>query len=160
MTAFAITHDVLRWHAHPDPRLRNSGDTVNHHQERCERYLIQLFPGASDHLRKIVRVHDEAEKVVGDMPYPATCRFPKMAEVRRYAERLVMLEMGLPLPETDAERAWLKLVDRLDAQLWMLLHAPELADLPEWRVSLFLIEDDARALGCADAVQAIMEAAK
>jgi hypothetical protein len=158
-----VTHttqgDVSRWHAKPSDKLRLSGDTITAHQIRCAEYLIQLYPAAPARLVHIVRVHDEAERIVGDMPYPAKLRFPALRAAYEAAEAEVMAEMGHPVPETPKERAWLKLVDRLDAQVWMLRHAPELARDDEWRDSGWVIHAMAEKLGVADAVQAIMEGA-
>lgn len=147
--------DVTRWHANADDRLRLSGDTITAHEIRCVLMLNQLHPTAPERLREIVRYHDEAERLVGDMPYPAKMRFPALRVAYAAAEAIVMREMGHPVPETLTERQWLKLVDRLDAQMWMTRHAPELAANDEWQDSARKIADLADALGVGAAVKAM-----
>lgn len=152
--------DVTRWHANTDDRLRMSWDTIGNHQARCLQYLDKLHPTAPERLRQIVRHHDEAERIVGDMPYPAKQAFPALAAAYQAAEAQIMAQMGHPVPETHEERMWLKLVDRLDAQVWMLRHAPDLAASDVWRESAELITTAAHTLGVLAPVQAIMEDAR
>jgi 5'-deoxynucleotidase len=127
-----MTHDVNRWHANACPELRNSGDTISAHQKRCGVLIRQLWPDASDGLVRMAECHDEAEKVIGDMPYPAKRDFPALAAVYEVAERHAMLSMGLPVPKTGVDHDKIKLVDRIDAYRWMMLHAPWLEADHEW----------------------------
>lgn len=152
--------DVSRWHANADDRLRLSGDTITAHEIRCVLLLNQLHPNPSNRLREIVRHHDEAERIVGDMPYPAKVRFSALRVAYAAAEAIVMQEMGHPVPETLTERQWLKLVDRLDAQMWMTRYAPELAATDEWQDSAREIAVLADALGVGAAVGEIATEAK
>lgn len=123
-----MTHTVNRWHCHPDDRLRNSGDTIDAHQFRvsvmCDKFAISLkFPDSRrEELFFAARNHDEAEKVLGDMPVPAKERFPALAAVYAEAEKTVLLEMLLHWSLTDQEAAILHLADKLDAEIWARKH--------------------------------------
>jgi len=139
-----MTHDVNRWHANACPELRNSGDTISAHQKRCGALIRQLWPDASDELVRMAECHDEAEKMIGDMPYPAKRDFPALATVYEMAERQVMRGMGLPMPEHGIDSDKIKLVDRIDAYRWMMLHAPRLEADQEWEDAL------ARIIGLAN----------
>ena len=119
-----MTHHVLRWHNNADPRLRNSGDTIEGHQIRVTQLCVNLaaMMGLAVHdgdLLDKARHHDEAEKVLGDPPGPTKMRFPELAAVHKKLEEIVLLEMGHgPWVLTDQEEAILDLCDKLDAWLW------------------------------------------
>jgi len=93
---------------------------------------------------RMAECHDEAEKMIGDMPYPAKRDFPALATVYEMAERQVMRGMGLPMPEHGIDSDKIKLVDRIDAYRWMMLHAPRLEADQEWEDAL------ARIIGLAN----------
>lgn len=128
--------DVARWHAHPEARLRNSGDTIESHQRRCVLLLKQIKPNASQSLIDAVRYHDEAERWIGDMPYMTKKHFPELAEWLRDAEMQIMKKYGIPQPSSTFDKNMVKIVDRLDAYLWMLDRAPDLAETPDWEDAL------------------------
>ena len=119
-----MTHTINRWHCHPDQRLRNSGDTILAHQARvallCNQFAVAL--GLSDDRRcELVfaaKNHDEAEKIVGDIPGPAKARFPELRAAYETAEREVLADMGLSWSLSSTEADLLHLADKLDAELW------------------------------------------
>lgn len=119
-------HDVNRWHAHANPRLRKSGDTINAHQVRVCDLCLSLaasigLPLHGSDLPRAALHHDEAEKVLGDMPGPAKDRFPDLAFAYAQAERAVMAEMGIaPFSLTVPEARVLSICDRLDAVQWAM----------------------------------------
>ena len=121
-----MTHTVNRWHCHPDERLRNSGDTIDEHQFRvwklCVEFAVALGSNGSLELYWAAQWHDEAEKVLGDMPGPAKERFPALAAAYAEAEKTVLAEMGLYWTLTDQEAAILHLADKLDADIWARKH--------------------------------------
>ena len=140
----------LRWHCNADPRLRNSGDTVNAHARRVQMLChgLAAFLGhdllRSDLLFAALH-HDAAEAVVGDMPGPAKERFPALAAAYEKAELAVLIEMGLTWNLTRLESDMLHLADKLDAYLWAR-HC-NAADSDEWRRAEAKLWDRAHKLG-------------
>jgi len=150
--------DVARWHAHPEGRLRHSGDTIESHQRRCVLLLKQIKPNASQSLIDAVRYHDEAERWIGDMPYMTKKHFPVLAEYLRDAEMQIVKKYGIPQPSNTVEKMMVKVVDMLDAYLWMMDRAPDLAEMPDWqemRSSLVELSED---IAVYEHVSAILDA--
>jgi len=121
-----MTHTVNRWHCYPDERLRNSGDTIDAHQWRvwklCVEFAVALKLKDRSELIFAAINHDEAEKVLGDMPGPAKERFPALAAAYAEAEKTVLAEMGLYWTLTDQDAAILHLADKLDGDIWARNH--------------------------------------
>ncbi len=125
---------VNRWHCHTDARLRNSGDTIDRHQVAvCDLCLslaasIRLNMQGSD-LPRAALHHDEAERVLGDMPRPAKDRFPELAFAYAQAERIILAELGhAPFDLTADETRILHLCDALEAVQWAMAcqaHGPQ-----------------------------------
>lgn len=119
---------VARWHCYPDARLRNSGDTIERHQIEVERlcrqfsWALKLDTGRRAELLHAARHHDEAERVLGDLPGPAKARFPELAAAYEEAEREVLADMGLSWSLTPQEADILHLADKLEAELWARRH--------------------------------------
>ena len=116
---------VTRFHSHP--RLRHSGDCIEGHQQRVATLCLSLSAaiGHQVYMGDLMRAamhHDEAEKVLGDMPAPAKARFPVLAAAYANAEFQVLTEMGLTWSLTRQEDAMLRLCDRLDAWQWATDH--------------------------------------
>ena len=135
--------NVTRWHANPDIRLRNSGDTVGSHVARVCALHQMLFGNDTGLIGALW--HDAAEIVTGDLPY------------------------GSPIDKSDAEAEFckrysiliieytsVKLCDRLDAYLWMLAVAPDLRHKPEWLDALACINSIAAELRVGDAVHKLI----
>ena len=138
----------LRWHSHPDARLRLSGDTVRGHSLRVRgmvaRLSIDMGRHASPDLLFAAEHHDDAEAVLGDMPGPAKDRFPALAAAYAKAELQVLIEMGLTWNLTRDEAAILDLADKLDAQLWAMRCG---VDGPEWEAARAKLRRMAERLG-------------
>ena len=116
---------VTRFHSHP--RLRHTGDDIDKHQQRVATLCLSLSAaiGHQVYMGNLMRAalhHDEAEKVLGDMPAPAKARFPALASAYAKAELQVLTEMGLTWSLTRQEDAMLRLCDRLDAWEWATAH--------------------------------------
>lgn len=129
---------VNRFHAHPNDRLRNSGDTIKRHQNRvallCLRICSAIDARLSPDLSRAAKNHDAAEQVIGDMPGPAKERFPALAAAYAKAELEVLAEMGLTWTLTRQEADILALADKLDAWLWASRHGVRLIeDEPKMR---------------------------
>jgi 5'-deoxynucleotidase YfbR-like HD superfamily hydrolase len=128
---------VARWHQNESPRLRNSGDCIERHQWRVA-LLVQRICAA---MREPMRVnllqaalyHDEAERVLGDMPGPVKAGFPALARAYADAEAEVLSDMdlpGYPWELTEREEAIKTLADRADAWRWAIMHGEYCGD---WR---------------------------
>jgi hypothetical protein len=140
---------VLRFHASQDDRLRDYMDTIDFHQLRVRHWCGQICKSlgieVSPDLDKASRFHDEAEKVLGDMPGPAKERFPALAAAYAKAELQVLTEMGLTWNLTRQEADILQLADKADA--WLIACRVGAADDPEWLEALAKLERMAEKLG-------------
>ena len=123
-----------RWHANSNPNLRDSFDTIDAHQRRVSVLCHSLaafmgYPLTESDLLHAASNHDEAKRVLGDIPSPAKARFPKLAEQYEIAENVILAEMGLYWILTPKEAQMLHLCDKLDAYTWARNHGTH---GPEW----------------------------
>ena len=139
-----------RWHSNTDTRLRDSLDTVTAHQLRvvdlCRDLAARMGHTLHDSdLLRAARYHDEAERVLGDMPGPAKDRFPALAAAYAKAELQVLTEMGHTWNLTRKEADMLNLCDKLDAYL----HARRMGctETDEWAESRRKLQWRAHTLG-------------
>jgi hypothetical protein len=149
--------DVTRWHASRIPALRNSGDTVNAHHKRCGALARHLFPGRPDAFYLAVENRDTPEFWLGDPPAGIKERFPDTGAAYRTAESVIIRLHGIPQPANERERLAIKLVDHLDAYLWMLEWAPEQAESDGWDVTFALIMQSADDFAVRPAVTALLK---
>lgn len=127
---------VLRWHNNPNPALRNSGDCIEAHQKRvcdlcCEIAARIGLPLVGSDLPRAALHHDEAERVLGDMPNPAKAKYPELADAYKRAEKQVLAEMGHTWTLTAQEHAILRLADRADHWRWAVIH--QAAHTDDWQ---------------------------
>ena len=141
---------VLRWHAHADHRLRHSGDDTDGHQCRvaCLCLSLAAYIGHTLHdsdLPVAALMHDEAERVLGDMPGPAKDWFPALAAAYAKAELQVLTAMGYNWTLTRKEQDMLTLCDKLDAWQWARDHS---VTGGEWDCALAKLRIMAHKLDC------------
>ena len=141
---------VLRWHANADRRLRDSGDTIDGHQMRVVSLCVSLaasigHPLHDSDLPLAAIKHDEAERVLGDMPGPAKYNYPALAAAYAEAEQQVLTEMGYNWTLTRKENDMLTLCDKLDAWLWARDHG---VTGGEWDCALAKLRIMAHKLDC------------
>lgn len=139
--------DVNRWHASPVEALRNSGDTVSEHHKRCGALARQLFPGRPQSFYDAVENHDAPEYFLGDPPTGIKDRFPDLGSAYKTAEAVIIREHNIPQPGNEWERHAIKMIDRLDAYLWMLKHAPEQDGINGWEKTFAAITFAAHDFG-------------
>lgn len=121
---------VRRWHANPD--LCHTVDPIGAHSGRMAVLALHLFGDtASRELLVGCLCHDLGEYRTGDVAQPAK-RDPELRDALNRIERNAIVAMGMAytLNEIDAKR--LKYLDRLDAYLWALHHAPQIIDGKGW----------------------------
>lgn len=109
-------------------------DTIDAHQRRVATLCCSLadfidHPFAKSDLRHAAMHHDEAERILGDMPAPAKAMFPELAKAYAKAEAEVLAGMGFEWNLTTKETKMLQLCDKLDAYTWARKHG---ARGPEW----------------------------
>jgi 5'-deoxynucleotidase YfbR-like HD superfamily hydrolase len=147
-----MTHDVNRFHASADPALRNCGDTVNAHQQRvmadCHNLAARMgYDLTRSDLLRAARHHDEAEKIIGDMPGPAKDAFPALAAAYAKAELQILTSMGLTWNLTRIEAQMLDLCDKHDA--YRIASRYTDISAPEWQEALAKLHRKAAAIGPA-----------
>jgi hypothetical protein len=139
-----------RWHSSPDYRLRDSRDCITGHQRRTAALVHELcaYIGHRLHdsdLPRWVLVHDEAERLTGDVPAHAKRRWGYLAEALERAEAEARRELGIPDPDlTPIEWQIMKLCDRLDAYIWA--KRLNCTDTPEWQADLVRLHKMAWAI--------------
>jgi 5'-deoxynucleotidase YfbR-like HD superfamily hydrolase len=139
-----------RWHANADPRLRDAGDTIDAHQRRVTTLCLSLaahmgHPLSGSDLLIAAASHDEAERVLGDMPSPAKARFVLLATAYASAERVVLEEMGLTWTLTAKEQQMLHLCDRLDAYMFATSRGVTGQEWDEARTCINVMSDKFKA---------------
>lgn len=144
---------VRRWHANPD--LSDLHDEVGAHSGRCAMLMLKLFPAAPADLLAACIAHDAAEWVVGDLPYSR--RDQDFASALDAAEARALADMGLIPPMTLRERAMLKLVDRLDAYLFVRHRRPGVLAGDGWPEQREWLIASARDLDVGAAVAAMLD---
>jgi hypothetical protein len=146
---------MLRWHV--NPHLNQSGQTLGHHGAAAAILAHALWPGDAELLWACI-AHDLGESVTGDVPSPAKQGNPELALMLTSIEAAALDAMGIRHQPSDR----LDLVDRLEAYLWMMHHAPSQRLTPEWGKSLAWIEGMALEQGVpvANAVQVILSDAR
>jgi len=116
---------VRRWHSNPD--MASTGQTNAHHQWGCAVLAMHLFADDLDLLRAAI-LHDVAEVNLGDVSglakrHDADLKFAIDAAEAKNGKRL-----GVDYIASDR----LKLIDMLDAYLWVKHHKPEILTGDGW----------------------------
>jgi 5'-deoxynucleotidase YfbR-like HD superfamily hydrolase len=113
----------LRWHCHPNDALRLSGDNIDRHQEAVTQLVASLcaaigYETDGTDILRAAQYHDEAERVLGDLPATAKERFPALAAAYAKAELEVLIEMGHTWRLSRTERRMIRLCDVLERYLY------------------------------------------
>lgn len=133
MTYTPPTHNVRRWHYSPSQKLRDSGDTIRAHCQRMVGLGKRLFGDMPDTLINAILYHDDPELWLGDLSPVTKVAFPELATAYLEAEQEVIRKYGIPQPMNVGEREQVKLLDMMDAYMWMLNHDLELVLEEDWR---------------------------
>lgn len=153
--------DVARWHSHRSPLLRKSGDGTDAHTARCLRLLFALNPEPSMVLVRSVLDHDVGERKTGDMP--ATLKrgagelSDLLSDYEDHERERVSQFIGHVLSDQDV--AWLHLVDKLDAYIWIALYNSTVLATPAGMKAISALHDFANVCNVSTLVSEIMSCA-
>ena len=105
---------VRRYHTWPTLHQ----ETVDEHSMGVLRIYRQIFGLSTISVVQYVMDHDLPELHVGDTPFPAKRKYPKLKEALDEAEEAARKELGLPTSYylSDAEKRRIKVCDLL--QMW------------------------------------------
>ena len=137
---------TLRWHSNPWPALRNSGDTVDAHQNRMLRLRRMLWPEAYPELDEAILTHDLAEVFTRDWSRPDKDAVPGLQAALDMADDAYLAWIGACHANLETMMR-LKFLDRLDAYRWAVLHEPRCA--PECEHARRGLLRDMEAMGMA-----------
>lgn len=126
------------------------------HQGRCGVLVIALFPDHSHDLLKAVITHDAAEFVVGDLSQDFKKVGGELVSGHALQECNVLNRMGFGFDLSPTDRRRLKLVDRLDAYLFVQLRAPHEVLRNGWPEANAWLRQESRTLGCGEAVRGLL----
>jgi hypothetical protein len=152
---------VNRWHTHPHPGLRNAQDTTGAHAWRvailatmisADNPEVNLPTVISDVMAALF--HDAPERATGDLAYPFKKANPDVVQRLETYEHEWLSERGVPKFQFSP---MVKLCDRLDAYLFMLVHAPDLMHNPEWAKHRREMVRDAVEQNCGGIVARLIE---
>ena len=135
---------TLRWHSNPWPALRNSGDTVDAHQNRMLRKRRDLWPGDDPRLDDAILAHDLAETFTRDWSSPMKDAIPGLQDALYAVDAVYLAHIGFTALDPDTQ-AKLKFLDQLDAFRWAVLHEPRCA--AEFLPARRRLYEDMQALG-------------
>lgn len=117
---------VRRWHK--NPALSWTDDYLDGHQGRVARILLALHPKPSAALLAAALTHDDGEAGPGDMACDDKRANPVLAGLIGDLEHAKYVELWQSPPVADAlpeaDQAWLKFADSLDAYMWASHKAP------------------------------------
>lgn len=135
-----------RWHMNA---VMSRFDDFNcGHQGRCATLVISLFPDFSRELLAAAVTHDSAEFVVGDLSEPFKATGGDLVDGHALLETDIRTQMGLGFTLSEENQRRLKLVDRLDAYLFVQLNAPHEARRNGWPEVQAWCMLEAHKLGC------------
>lgn len=116
---------VRRWHSNPDMACTNQNN--GHHSWGCAVLALHLFPDDYELLKAAI-IHDVAEVNIGDVSGLAKHLNADLKEAIDNAERLNQDILGVDYTSSDK----LKIVDMLDAYLWVKHCNPEILKKDGW----------------------------
>lgn len=149
---------VRRWHS--NPAIACHVQTNADHQGRCVQLLLMLHPGASASLIRAMAFHDAGEDLAGDLSSRFKRAHPAVASAHAMIETKARERLCGPDPElTGDERAWMALIDGLEAACFVISAAPHevLRPAAGWQGDLIRIRERAEALGVAVQVGALID---
>lgn len=140
-----VSGEVNRWHQ--NPAMARIGQSIADHAGRCVQLLLILHPRPSPALVRHVALHDVGELDAGDLSLRFKEAEPEIAAVHAAFEAGRRQAIcGLDDYLTPLERAWAKLIDRVEAAAYVLLTNPREAE----RIASGWSNDRAAAIRAAE----------
>jgi|TARA_R110002049_G_scaffold45609_9_gene133008 hypothetical protein len=146
-----------RWHM--NPAMSHIEDFNCGHQGRCAMLVITLFPDHSVELLRAAVTHDAPEVRVGDLSKDMKKCGGEAVEAHAALERRVLTAMGFAEALSSFDRKRLKLVDRLDAFLFVQVRHPAEAGRNGWPEDRAWLVSQSVLLGCGAEVAGALDAA-
>jgi len=146
-----------RWHM--NPAMSHIEDFNCGHQGRCAMLVIALFPDHTIELLRAAVTHDAPEVRVGDLSKDMKKCGGEAVEAHAALERHVLGAMGFAEDLSRFDKKRLKLVDRLDAFLFVQVRHPAETERNGWSEDRAWLQSESKLLGCADVVSATLQAA-
>jgi hypothetical protein len=145
-----------RWHM--NPAMSCFDDYNCSHQGRCAQLVISLFPDHSLALLRAAVTQDAPECRVGDLSRDMKDAGGSLVALHRAYEARVLFAMGFNQSLTLFDAKRLKLVDYLDAFLFVQLRHPAEVNRNGWPESRNVILSEAELLGCFESVNSMLKA--
>lgn len=145
-----------RWHM--NPAMSQFEDFNCAHQGRCAVLVMTLFPDHSIGLLRAAITHDAPEVRVGDLSRDLKDCGGEVVEQHAALEFRVLAAMGFAQDLSVLDRARLKLVDRLDAYLFVQLRHPVEAKRNGWPLARDWLCWQSRCLDCEAAMSDLLHA--
>ena len=152
-----LTGNTNRWHM--NAAMARIGQSNADHQGRCVQLLLMLCPEASPALIRAVAFHDVGEMAAGDLSWPFKQANPKIAAAHAEFEKAARESLCGPDPVlTEFEKAWLRLVDRLESAAYVLTTNPAEfhREASGWDADCLAVLEQANALGIYGPVHAMI----
>lgn len=152
---------VRRWHSNVD--MNHVEDYISAHSARMATLVLRLWPNCRKEFLAAIITHDIGERRVGDFPYDFKQANPNLAgQIGAMEDNARFDYMGQDWIKdlTDGEHKMLKLVDRLDSHLLVLMRNPKLAMTKPWQEQLQRDYDAAQGLGVYAEVKNMIEDAE
>lgn len=154
---------VQRWHQNPE--MAPTGQTNGHHQWACASLLLALNPMVSQNLLIFILTHDVGELDAGDLAGPFKREHPDFAERHEGVETMYRHDtLGGALVRdhhlSDHDLLWWRLVDRLEALLYVITHRPDLSVKRQWNKCEDFCMETADELGVIGDVNQLILAAR
>lgn len=128
------------------------------HQGRAAMLVIVLFPDHSHALLRAAVTHDAPESQVGDLARPFKECGGDVVVAHAALEAQILKLMGFDQGLSHDDAARLKLVDYLDAYLFVQLRNPLEVTRNGWPEALIWLVDQAKRLGVDSEVLEILDA--
>lgn len=143
-----------RWHM--NAAMSCFEDYICAHQGRCGQLVISIFPDHSIELLRAMVTHDAAEFKVGDLSAPFKKVGGNLVAWHANLEARILARMGFGFELTDLDERRLKMVDRLDAYLFVSLRRPSEFKRQGWIKARRWLVNEAYGLGCGEVIEELL----